>query len=88
MPASRLPKPKTAPALEGVEDASDPDWGMEPTPEAREGLDVAEVDSAPCPKCGTPVLFGLPTCESCGIILTDFWEEEAVIHPLSAVERR
>ena len=49
--------------------------------------DEPDMDEVPCPKCGEMVIFGLPTCDSCGIILDDFWDEESVRHPVNPVKR-
>ncbi len=79
------PRPSTLP---GVEDVSDPDMGLTPFPEGTDPYDAAEVDTVPCPKCGATVIFGMPTCEACGIILDDYWSEEDVLNPVSPGERR
>ena len=70
----------------GMNDSPVPPQKVDATSATEASAEIVP-DTVPCPKCHTPVLFGMPTCEQCGIILSDFWEEEEVRHPVTQEQR-
>lgn len=68
--------------------AVEPELVGQPSGPAGDPLDLPDLEVMDCPKCGADVIFGLPMCEECGVILDDYWSEQDVLHPESAEDRR